>query len=43
MPELNEIIEVFREHVSSAGGQVSTVPPNVSVAPSDVHNCVIPA
>ena len=32
--EPRKIIGVFREHVSSAGGQVSTVPSNVSIAPS---------
>ena len=32
--ESSEVIGVFREHVSSAGEQVSIVPSNVSVAPS---------
>ena len=33
--ESNENMGVFREHVNSVGGQVSTVPSlNVSVAPS---------
>ena len=32
--ESNGNIGVFREHVNSDGGQVSTVPLNVSVAPS---------
>ena len=38
----NEVIGVFREHVRLVGGQVSVVPPNVSVAPSYGHNCVLP-
>ena len=41
--ELRRKIGVFREHVNSAGGQVSTVPSlNVSVAPSEGHNRVTP-
>ena len=34
LAESNKVMEVFREHANSAGGQVSVVPLNVSVAPS---------
>ena len=34
---------MFREHVNSAGAQVSTVPPlSINVAPSEGHNCATP-
>ena len=41
--ELSKKTGVFREHISSTGGQVRMVPSlSVNVAPSEGHNCVLP-